>query len=118
VPRPPRPYVEPRRERLLHPLHYPRQLEPVLRPDVERYPFAFKSESANLEGEEIPRLAEYSEEDRRRLPQAEEHLTVIDRRPYLVPHTLRQNSFQSHTVYMGLTYRFALIGREKNVKKW
>ena len=101
MPCPSRIPIEPDCECLLHPLHYLRQLESVIGPDIEYEPLALKTESTNLEGEESFCLTEDPEEKGCGLPEPEERFAVVDCCPYFVPCILRQNSFLPHAVYMG-----------------
>jgi hypothetical protein len=118
MPGPLRAPIEPHRKRLLHPLHDRWKLHPVLRLDVERQPLFLKPEPPKLEGEELPRLAKRSTEDRYRLPSPKQRLTIVDRCPHFIPSILNQKPIFSHmNINMGLTRRFASIGQKKSDKK-
>jgi hypothetical protein len=89
MPGPLRAPIEPHRECLFQPLHNRRKLQPVCRPDIERQLLFHKSKPPKLEGEALPRLAEYPAEDRYCLPPPKQRFAIVDRRPYFIPRILR-----------------------------
>jgi hypothetical protein len=71
MPDPPRAPIEPHHKRLLQPLHDRREMQPVRRLDIKRQTLFYKSKPPKLEGEALPRLAEYPAENRYRRPSSQ-----------------------------------------------
>jgi hypothetical protein len=92
MPRPSRLTVVPLREGLLHPLHYIRQLQPILRPDIEPEQITFKSQSLNLEGKPEFRFMEHLLKNLPGRILAEQGFPVVDLGVDFVPHTLLEYS--------------------------
>jgi hypothetical protein len=75
---PPRPRIEPERERLFNPLHEPWQVKAVLQFDVEREPRIIERKAAYLELEPFLRVEEDTVEKDYRPPQLEHRFADID----------------------------------------
>jgi hypothetical protein len=92
VPGPSHRTVVPLREGLLHPLHYIRQLQPVLRPDIKPEQITFKTQSPNLKGKPVFRLTEYLFKNLPGRILAEQGFPVVYLGLDFVPHTLLEYS--------------------------
>jgi hypothetical protein len=88
VPGPPHRTVVPLREGLLHPLHYIRELQPILRPDIKLQQITFKTQSLNLEGKPKFRLVEHLLKNLPGLFFLEQEFPVVNLGADFVPHTL------------------------------
>jgi hypothetical protein len=80
------------REGLLHPLHYFRKLEPVLRLDIKRKHIALKTPSPNLEDKPQLRFPKHLVKNLPGLILAEQRFPVVDLGADLVPYTLLEFS--------------------------
>jgi hypothetical protein len=102
------------REGLLHPLHYIRKLEPVLRPDIKLQQITLKTQSLNLKGKPVFRLMEHPVKNLPGRILAEQGFPVVYLGLDFVPNTLLEYSQLSHINNRGLTRRFASIGSQKS----
>jgi uncharacterized iron-regulated membrane protein len=121
VARPSRQHIEVDGKRLLHPLHYQRQLQAVIGLDVKREPRPFKLKPAYLEAVTCFCLAKYAAEERFGPREMEKRLADINRRSHFVPYMLGQFTFRSHigclrTIYMRLSAVLLYLNAKK-VKK-
>jgi hypothetical protein len=92
MPYPPLLPVKPLRKYLLQPLHYLRQLKPLLGLNEKRKPVILKLQGTEVEGEAFFRLAEYAGEKEEGVSPVEQGLAVIDTGTYPVPDPLLKDA--------------------------